>query len=186
MTQKIYIQAAIVIMLITNLHAKQWDIDYDKSYIHFKGEHAGIEFKGEFPVFKADIIFDPNELDKAKITATIDVSKAIVTDKLYTETLKTIDWFNSTAIPMAYFSSDNIASIESDLYTIDGYLKIKNIKKKITLSANINITDKKALVEAHTTIQRNNYEIGSTSDKDGEWVSLDIPVTLYIVASEKQ
>ena len=165
--------------------AKAWQIDYEKSHIHFSGDHAGISFEGSFPNFKASIQFDPNNLESTKISANIDMRSTTVSDTLYTETLKTSDWFDSYKFPTARYQSKRIERIGKDKYLVTGELTIKGMTKSITTTVDISINSSQAIASGKANINRTVFNIGNSSDPSGDWVSVDIPVTLHIVAKEK-
>lgn len=176
----------LTITLCTHMaNAKAWQVDYEKSHINFSGDHAGVSFEGSFPKFNASIQFDPEKLESTKVTADIDISKTSVSDTLYTETLKTTDWFNSYEYPTAKYVSKSIEKIAAGKYLITGDLTIKDITKTVKTTVNISINGNQATARGQTNIKRTEFKIGNSSDPTGDWVSIDIPVTLYIVAKEQ-
>ena len=131
------------------------------------------------------IQFDPENLQSTKISADIDISKTAVSDTLYTETLKTSDWFNSNTYPTARYVSKRIEQIAAGKYLITGDLTIKDITKTVKTTVNISINGNQATARGQTNIKRTEFQIGNSSDPTGDWVSIDIPVALYIVAIQQ-
>jgi len=164
-------------------NASPWTINHDKSYIRFSGQHAGRDFEGHFNNWSGVITFDPQQLDKSNAVINIDMTSATTDDKTYTKTLAEPDWFGTGDHPSATFKTTHFTHLENEAYTIDGQLTIKSLVQPVTLSGTITTTSDTSIFEGTTTLQRLGFDIGKKSDASGDWVSLDIQVTVYVVAT---
>ena len=175
-----------LIILTTLLHhillAQEWHILPEKSHISFQGEHAGIPFKGNFPTYTASIFFQKAYLDKTKVTFSFDMQKVIVSDYYYQQTLLSQDWFNSKEYPHAYFEVTSLVE-KKDLdhhYLVSGNLTIKNITKPLQTVVKIQSSGNKVILDGEFTINRKDFAIGTSSDPDGSWVTLEIPIHIHL------
>ncbi len=165
--------------------AKDYKIDYPKSYIQFSGKHADRPFQGAFEKWSAKINFDENALDKSKIEAKIDTSSAKIGDAVYDKTLPTADWFNVVKYPEASFVSNKISANNDGNFKVEGDLTIKNITKPIIFNFYL---EKEQFNKKTTTanfmfnIKRLDFDIGRESDEEAEWVDDNIRLTVKLVA----
>jgi polyisoprenoid-binding protein YceI len=175
----------LCMLLPVSAFAADWQIESDKSHILFSGTHAGNEFDGEFSDFNGDITFDPDALDKARVVITVNLASAKTGDATYDKTLPQGDWLNSEKAPKATFSSEKFEKLDDGHYKITGTLALRDAGTPVTLYAKITIDGDKATVDAKTELNRMDFNIGKSSDAAGEWVSLEIPVKIKLVATKK-
>lgn len=173
--------------LTTPTFGQNWQLNPDKSSIIFNGNHAGIMFTGTFDSFNTDITFSQNQLEKAYTRVEIDMQKITVSDNYYEQTLQTQDWFDTKTYPSAYFSTTKFEKLANkpDTYSIFGELTIKNITLPVQFIALIKTSSQIATLDADLIINRIDYQIGSISDLEGNWVSKEIPVKIHIEAESK-
>lgn len=172
----------IHIMLPVRLLAQDWQIDQSKSLIKFSGEHAGIEFNGEFSEISGQIYFDPDNLQESFAKIKINLSKVKVSDKVYQKTLLQEDWFDIKKQPIAFYQTTKISALEQNKYQIEGLLDIRGIKIMQNFVAKIKLDGDKAKMLAKTQIKRLDFDIGKESDALGDWVSLIIPIEINLMA----
>lgn len=158
-------------------------VDDSQSHVSFEGAHAGNPFKGLFQKWTANIDFDTENPEKSAVSVIFDMSSAHTGNQMYDGTLPTVDWFDVAQYPQALFQS---SSFEKDKngYVVAGNLTIKNITKPITFNFTLNNTDP-TIMDAQITINRLDYNIGSESDADGEWVSKDIMIAIHLTTTKQ-
>ena len=116
-----------------------WLIDYDQSYIKFRGDQAGAPFEGEWQKWSAQIQFDEGQLEKARFDVSIDTSSGFSNDKDRDDTIRSVDFFDIKAFPNAYYRASEF-SIVDDLYRSKGELSIKGITAESELAFSISKT----------------------------------------------
>ncbi len=162
------------------LWAKAWGVDTGKSAITFSGTHAGDAFEGRFEDWIASIKFDPAAPESAVVLVTIETASAKTGNSLYDGTLVGADWFNVETFPQARFEAFGAAADGSGAYTLDGKLTIRD--HSIPVSVVFQANESEASADSTVTLQRLEFGMGAESDPSGSWVSLEIPVTVKLVA----
>jgi polyisoprenoid-binding protein YceI len=141
--------------------------------VTFSGQHAGMNFEGNFERWEATLILPPQ--NNPSITATFYMGYAKTGDSIYDSTLPEFDWFDVENHPQGKFVSTQI-SITEDGYRVWGDLTLKNI----TNPANFMLVDDGDILRASFDINRLAYQIGTESDPEAEWVSKTISISMLI------
>jgi polyisoprenoid-binding protein YceI len=167
--------------------ANSWDIKSEQSYIKFSGTHAGDSFEGVFEDWEGNIFFDPLNLTESQAKIKVDLSSATTGNTTYDKTLPNKDWFNIDKNLFAEYHTTKIEMLDGseNKYNVEGVLNIRGFETQVSLDANILIEDNTAIMTASTTLDRMDYKIGAKSDGEGEWVSLNIPLEIKVVAEKE-
>ncbi len=160
--------------------AMSWGVDKEASAITFSGVHAGAPFEGQFEDWTANIEFDPAAPGDAVVLVTIETASAKTGNSLYDGTLSGADWFNSGTFPQARFEAFGAEPDGSGNYVLNGKLTIRDHTVPVTVA--FQASDSKAQADSTVTLQRLEFGMGAESDPQGDWVSLEIPVTVTLVA----
>ena len=169
---------------IENTAQSQWQINPANSTIRFSGSHAGTAFQGEFSRWQIDIQFDPENPANGSITASIDTASASDGIPLHDETLPLEEWFNVEQHPTAAVRSTSILRISAATYKVDGILSIKGHEVPLS-NFDMQIEGPLMQLSGSVTLNRADIDLGMESDPQGEWVALNIPVTLQLEAIRK-
>jgi polyisoprenoid-binding protein YceI len=170
---------------VTSAQAADWVVDLPKSSIVFSGTHAGNNFTGQFQKWSGQIHFDPAKLPQAKAIILIDLASAQTGSKMYDGTLPQNDWFNLKAKRQARFETTSIKTAANGNYVAQGSLSLRGVSVPVTLPFTLTINGKQAVMQGQTSVKRMAFGIGKSSDATGEWVSLDIPLKIKVVATTK-
>jgi cytochrome b561/polyisoprenoid-binding protein YceI len=162
----------------------RWNVDAKASSIGFTGAHAGNAFKGSFTAWTADIRFDPANLASSKAVVTIDTSSARTGDGTQESSLRETEWFNPAQFPKAVFETKSIKSLGGNRYEAQATLTVKGKAVPVTLPFTLTINGATAEMSGTVTLSRKALALGLSSDADGEWVSLDIPVAVKVKAQK--
>jgi polyisoprenoid-binding protein YceI len=165
--------------------AENWVIDASKSSIVFLGNHAGTNFAGRFQKWNGQIQFDPAKLIDAKAIILIDLTSARTGNKMYDGTLPQADWFDIKTGRQARFETSSIKLAGNGSYVAQGSLTLRGVSVPITLPFTLATTGKQAVMQGQASVKRMAFGVGKTSDASGEWVSLDIPLKIKVVAYAK-
>ncbi len=163
-----------------------WIVVPAKSDIAYSGTHAGRTFNGRFSKWTAAIRFDPARLAEANATVRIDLASSKTGDKTYDETLPGSDWFDVSKAPVAMFQSQRFRANGPGKYIADGVLTLRNMKVPVSLPFSLVIAGNTATMAGQVTLKRMAFGLGKTSDPAGDWVSLDIPVSIKVTATAKK
>lgn len=157
---------------ILNAHA-ELKSSHQSGTMAFSGQHAGMNFEGNFERWQASIILPPQS--NPTINATFHMNSAKTGDSIYDSTLPEFDWFDVENHALGTFVSTKIA-ITEDGYQVLGDLTIKDITKPVSFM----LIDSDNKLTASFGINRLDYEIGLESDPDAEWVSKTISISMLI------
>lgn len=160
--------------------AYSWGVDPKESAITFSGQHEGKTFEGRFESWDATVDFDPKAPEAATVLVTIDMSSARTGNALYDGTLPGADWFNVEAYPQARFEAFGAAPDGAGGYSLAGKLTIRSNSVPVTLT--FRADGERAEAHSTVTLQRMDFAIGAQTDPNGAAVSLEIPVTVTLVA----
>ena len=160
----------------------EWTLDRARSRIEFTGSQTGKNFTGSFSSFDVSISFDPENLGASRIAATIDTASAATGDRQRDDALPTPDWFASKSYPAAGFESSVIRAAGSG-YEAEGILTIRGVSKGLILPFSLAIKGDRAVADGSVSLLRTDFGVGQGEFATGEWVGLDVNVTIHIEAS---
>ena len=166
-------------------NASEWVVDKASSTLSFEAFQTGKAFTGVFSDFSAKVTFDPAHPQNGSISATINLASVDAADKQRNSALPSAEWFAITAFPTATFTSKSITALPDGLFAAEGTFGLKGMKKPITLIFSFKETVAGAHVEAHTTLNRSDFNVGSGVWAAGKWVSLNVDVNIVINATKK-
>ncbi|MCH9807573.1 MAG: YceI family protein [Alphaproteobacteria bacterium] len=181
---------AVIAMLLAGAmnpavaEATKWNVKTAESKIGFSATHAGRAFDGEFKSWSADIRFDPSDLEGSQAVVLVDLASAFTGDQTYDKTLPTVDWFNTSKFAEGRFETTGFQAKGDNQFTAAGTLTMRGIAVPVSLDFTFEASGGTAQLQGRTTLKRLDYGIGKGSDSAGDWVALDIPVTVS-VALEK-
>lgn len=161
-----------------------WDVDYETSEIRFTGIYDGTEFSGTFRNWTADVEFYPDNLEQSEVRVTIQTASANAGKKLYNDSLKGQEWFDTATFPAAKVRLTNFAKTD-DGYTADARIMIKTDLETVPLSFTLDIEDDTATLNGTTVLNRKDMNLGQASDPAGTWVGEEITVTVSGSATRK-
>lgn len=177
--KKKVIVASVVILLICSAFTlvKQWKVDKDNSTINF--ELPALNKKGTFGNLNAVIDFDEKDLQKSKITASIDAKTINTGSEKHDDHLRSADYFNVEKYPTILFASTEIVKRENG-YLAKGILTIRDSIKPIDLPFTYSENGKnKAVFSGTITINGSDYGIlkANSPGSDKVVVYLTVPVS---------
>jgi len=164
--------------------APNWAVDYENSHIEFSFTHDGETYTGSFAKWDADILFMEDNLGASKVYVTVDLASVIVPKKLYTDSLKAPEWFDSAANPTALVTIGKFATSENG-YTANAGLKLKDNVASSPLTFTLNTEGDQTIMTGTTTLTRKSLNLGQDSDPTGDWVSEEIAVSVKVTATPK-
>lgn len=155
------------------------EIDAEQSAISFFGQSDVIDHEGKFTRYTASVDLDetePANLEKASITAEIDLTSAETDAPGLTGHLQKADFFNTASGSTATFTSTSIVSKGDNMYDVTGDLTVKGQTKSVTFPAEI--TDEYLI--ASYEFPRKEWGVGN--DSYGAKLLEDmVPVTVKLV-----
>jgi len=160
--------------------ADTWNVDPDKSKLGFEVKQGKGTLTGSFATWTADIEFDPQRLEEARISAQINPASASTGNPQFDSTMPSTEWFDVNEFPDAEFKTDSVKLIEGNSYKADGTLTIKGISQPVTLDFILEIDGDTAKATGTAKIDRLDYKLGAGVGTDT--VGDDVTVTLDLTA----
>jgi cytochrome b561 len=160
-----------------------WQVVSGASSIVFTGIQAGVPFEGRFGAWRADIRFDPNNLDQSSAVVIIDTGSASDGVPLHDQSLPGTEWFDVANHPTATFRTTSIHAHGAGAYEAHARLTIKGRPIDLTLPFTVQVDGDRAVMNGTATISRLDADLGMASDPNAEFVSLDIGVRVHVEAT---
>lgn len=115
---------------------KKWTIDPDHSVAGFIVRHMMVtNVRGQLNKIAGVILFDPADVAKSSVEATIGVADITTGVPKRDEHLRSDDFFDTTKYPEMTFKSREIEEIGGNRFRVLGNLTIREITRPVTLEA---------------------------------------------------
>ena len=160
-----------------------WTVDYDVSSITFSATHDGNAFSGTFGNWDAAIQFDPSTPSDGEVRVTVATVSAEASQKLYTDSLKSPEWFDVSAFPNASVEILDIRETGANAFTSTARLTLKDLTVDAPFTFELQIDGAEAQMTGQGVFQRTALNLGQASDPNADWVSEDVTVDVVVAAS---
>jgi polyisoprenoid-binding protein YceI len=118
------------------LPAGVYKSDQGHTSLTWQVKHMGLSnYLGQFYKVDATVTFDPKDITKSSVTATVDLASVATPSDVLTKLLLKDKWFNTEKFPQATFKSTKIEKTGKDKGIIYGDLTFMGITKPIKLDA---------------------------------------------------
>jgi polyisoprenoid-binding protein YceI len=131
--------------------------------VTFKIKNAGITVDGSFKDFKGDIRFDPNDLSKSQLRASVSVASIDTDSKMRDRDLQDKKYFYSEKFPRISLESTRIKSLGKDQYNGIFNLTIRDVTKEIEIPFVVKRNGKISTFIGNFMIDRRDYGVGGNS-----------------------
>jgi cytochrome b561/polyisoprenoid-binding protein YceI len=165
--------------------APAWRVNAASSSIGFAfslddGSGAN-RIQGRFTRWRADIRFDPANLDRSSALVTIETASATTGVSAQDSALPTAPWFDAASHPTATFRASEFRR-RGQGYEARGTLTIKGRDRNVGLPFTLIIDGDTAVMNGAITIDRRDFDIGEGTEAD-DMVSRDVEVTVRVEAT---
>lgn len=168
----------ILLLLLGSIEA-QAQLKITSSAITFKIKNFGLTVDGSFSGFKTSLNFNPNNLAKSKITASVKVNTIETGIAARNKHLKSDDYFNAEKYPTISLVSTKFTNIKGNKYTGFFKLTIKNKTKEISFPFTyVPSTEGGGVFTGTFTINRRDFGVGGSSLSMGDNVTVNIEVKI--------
>jgi polyisoprenoid-binding protein YceI len=173
----------ILVAAVLPAAAQEWAIDKSASKISFEGSAGGQTITGEIKQFRAEIHFDPDDLDSADISGAIDMNNMKTGQPQIDDALLAKEWFDTQTYPVAGFRARSVKAGRGDGdYVMTATVTIKDISKEVILPFKLAINDGEATIKGETAIRRSDFGIGPTGPVSGVVVADVVKLKLDLAA----
>lgn len=171
---------------------KQWEVDKAHSAVTFSIKHFFTPVDGRFDNFEGEFLFDPENLEESKADFTIDVASVNTQNGKRDQHLQSADFFNAEQFPKIKFTSTGFQK-KKKAYVMNGKLTIKDVTKDVSIPFQVlGVGDHPMMegakvmgIQAQTTINRNDYGVGTGSWAATMVVGGEVSITINLEATSK-
>ena len=163
-----------------------WTIDPESSEIAFYGTYQNKQFSGTFSRWDANVLFDPADLKGSGVEVEVYTGSASTGTKLYDDTLKGGEWFDTNNFPTAKISIINISAAPDGGFTAEASLLVKDTAVNVPFDFDLEIDGDTATFDGKTTLSRKALDLGQQSDPGGDWVADAVAITVKGTATRKE
>lgn len=162
------------------IYAQDWQVKPEKSSLTFESAYQGDPIRGRFNTFEAKIRFDPVDLANAHIEVNVDLASVSTRLQDANSMLPGADFFNVEKFPQAKFISTAFSQTTENNFEGQGTLSIRGQEKPVTLKIKFTSTSSGATLDANTTLNRLDFNIGSGDWKDADLISHEVPIYAHL------
>jgi len=178
---------------VQGVRAETYEIDGSHSSATFSIRHIFSQVKGRFAQVSGSVTYDPQEPEKASVTAKIAAASINTDNEKRDAHLKSADFFEVEKYPDITFQSKGVKK-EGEKLLVTGALNLHGVEKEITLDVEFLGAGpgmRGATVagfEATTTINRKDFGINwnRALDQGGFVLGDEVKVTLSIEAVHRK
>ena len=160
--------------------AKRWHVDHDASRLAITVLQLGTPVEGAFGTWNTDIVFDPDDLDSARVSVVVDTASL----SIGTVSGQAIgrDFLDAENHPEARFVADHFRSAGEGAYEAGGILTIRGVDQPLILPFTLSIEGDRARMTASVTVNRIDFGIGAESHGSEDSVAFGVDVDIDLVA----
>ncbi|MEL6857615.1 MAG: cytochrome b/b6 domain-containing protein [Pseudomonadota bacterium] len=160
-----------------------WAVNPAASSITFSGIHDGNAFTGTFENWDAAVQFDPDTPDAGRAQVTVAMTSASASQKLYEDSLPSLEWFNTANFPTATVEVVDFSATDGTAYTSTARLTLKGITVETEFAFTLEIAGDRAQMTGQAMFERTPLDLGQSSDPNADWVSEEVTVIVVVEAS---
>ena len=159
----------------------QWNVDKSATKIAFSTTFSGEAINGAFGNYTADIAFDAKQLAASHVKVAIDLTSVASGDSDRDASLKSSDFFATSAFPKAVFEAKSFTQKDAIHFVAHGKLTMHGATKSCDLPFTLTVKGAAATMSGTTTIDRIAFGVGS-----GDWAKTDaVPAKVTVAITLK-
>lgn len=163
--------------------SSDWVIDHEASELGFTIIFSGNEVFGEVANWSGSINFDPQRLEDASATITIDMASITLANSTVQAQTAGGDGFDLANHPTATYEASAFVRHEDGSFSAEGTLTVRGIGVSVPLTFTFEEADSVATVQGQTVINRLNFDIGAVGAADEAWLLYGVDITFSLTAS---
>jgi polyisoprenoid-binding protein YceI len=188
---RLALYASLFLALVSLAQADSWKIDPNHTAAQFAIRHLGVStVRGAFTKVSGSAEYDPADLSKTSIDATIDASSVDTRVEMRDNDLRSPNFFDVQKYPTITFKSKRASAAGDGKIKITGDLTIHGVTKEVVLDVDeptAPIKDAKGPrmgTSASTKINRKEFGVSGGSAVAADEVSITIDVELIQPAAK--
>lgn len=173
---------SLALVLPAAAETQSWNIDGAHSSAQFSVRHMGIStVRGAFTKVSGTVQYDPGDLAKTVIDATIEAASVDTRVEMRDNDLRSPHFFDASKYPTLTFKSKKVAEAGAGKLKITGDLTIHGVTREVTLDVegpSAPVKDPRGNLRvgasASTTINRKDFGVDGAAGVVGD----DVPITI--------
>ena len=173
---------SLALALPAAAETQSWNIDGAHSSAQFSVRHMGIStVRGAFTKVSGTVQYDPGDLAKTVIDATIETASVDTRVEMRDNDLRSPHFFDASKYPTLTFKSKKVAEAGPGKLKVTGDLTIHGVTKAVTLDVegpSAPVKDPRGNLRvgasASTTINRKDFGVDGAATVVGD----DVPITI--------
>ncbi|MCS6932178.1 MAG: YceI family protein [Acetobacteraceae bacterium] len=157
-------------------------MDAQASRLFFEATEAGRPVRGEFRRFEADIAFDPDRPETARVEVRIATLSAETGRPMHDQALQDADWFAPARFPEARFSLSGARRMPDGSYLGEGSVTLRGRTQPVRLSFRLSIEGEVARMRGEAVLDRLAFGIGERTDRSAGWIGREVRVEVQLLA----
>lgn len=175
-----------VALLPAAAEATDWQTDYEESRLTFIGSQSGDSFEGVFEEFEADIRFDPEDLEDARVEVTIETASVNSGSGQRDSSIRDEGLLDVESYPQARFLAETFRETGDGAYEAEGELTLRDTTRDVVLPFTLEIEgegeERTARAEGELAINRLDYGVGQGQWEDTSQVGAEIIIQFVLHA----
>jgi cytochrome b561 len=160
-----------------------WVIDHAASSLGFTITYTGNDVAGSIGSWTGDILFDPNDLENARATITIDMTSVSLGDATLQAQASGGDGFDLANHATATYQANQFTRADDGSYQADGTLTLRGVSLNVPLSFTFNEADGVATVTGSTSVNRLDFGIGAVGAANEAWLLYQVEIAFDLTAT---
>ena len=120
---------------------------------------------------------------EAEVRVTVSTNSAQASQKLYTDSLPSPEWFNTAAFQTASVEIQSIYETGPGTFMSTARLTLKELTVETDFPFALQIDGDAAQMTGQAVFQRTALDLGQSSDPNADWVSEDVTVDVVVAAT---
>lgn len=160
-----------------------WVVDPENSSLDIEVIQNKNPVKGNFANWQADIVFDPDAIEKASVTVRVKIESLTLGG--VTKDALSANFLNAVEFPEAVFTSSEFIQIEDGRYQANGELSLAGITNPLNLPFDLDIRDGRAFMNSSIELQRLEYGLGKKGYTTDGILGFPVKVVVKLEATAK-
>ncbi|STX28114.1 polyprenyl-pyrophosphate binding protein [Legionella beliardensis] len=185
---RLFLVLLISLVTFSSYAAEKWILDNQHTYVLWTIKHLNFSYQTGKWFANGEIIFDPNNPQNSKVTASIQVADVVTGIPELDKHLREKLFFDTAKYPTATFSSNRVEMLSKNTAKVHGTLTLRGVTKPVTLDVMLNNIGKHPMKErmtagfsATTTIKRSDFGMTNLQEALGDDVKIEIGAEAYQV-----
>ena len=142
--------------------AQDWTVDHDASSVAFETTVSGGAVTGAFDNWVAAITLDPDDLERARIEASVTTASGSTGNRQMDESMLANSGLNPVDFETASFVSDDIRAPDEG-YEAHGTMTIRGSEQPLVMPFTLAIHEGRAVADSRFVIARTDFGVGGSS-----------------------